>query len=70
MSPSADSHPLSAWEEAQRMGMDMSLIESNLLLSYHQRCEQHDRSLNQAAALRQAALRQIHGLSSAIEATD
>lgn len=58
-----------AWQEAEAWGCDMSLIEANLELSYRERCEQHDRAINQAMALRQAALAQINGLSSAIKTT-
>jgi len=58
---------VSAWEEAQRLGCDMSLIEANLELSYTERCIQHDRAITAAMALREAALQQIHGLSDAIK---
>ncbi len=58
----------SAWEQAQDEGCDMSLIEANLELSYQERCVRHDRAISQAMALRRAALKQIHGLSDAIEA--
>ena len=59
-----------AWEEAEAYGFDMTLIERNLLLSYEERCRQHDLALNQAMALREAATRQIDGLSGAIEAAE
>jgi hypothetical protein len=57
---------VSAWESAIRDGCDFSLIEVNLSLSYTERCRQHDRAATAAAALREAATRQIHGLSDAI----
>ena len=59
-----------AWQKAEALGCDMSLIEANLRLTPQQRCEQHDRAINQAMALREAALKQIDGLSEAIAATD
>ena len=55
----------SAWEEAERAGCDMSLIEANLELTYQQRCEQHDNCANAVQTLRQAATAQIDGLSRA-----
>lgn len=59
---------LNAWEKAEADGCDMSLIEANLRLSYKERCVRHDRAINQAMALREAALKQINGLSDAIAA--
>jgi hypothetical protein len=68
MKPESDTPPTRAWEEAQRLGCDMSLIEANLELSYTERCIRHDRAITAAMALREAALRQIPGLSDAIKA--
>ncbi|WOO41114.1 hypothetical protein [Rubellicoccus peritrichatus] len=58
--------PRDAWREAEAYGCDMSLIEANLKLSYTERIIQHDRAMNQAMQLREAALMQIDGLSNAI----
>ena len=63
-----DPSSATAWEEAEAYGFDMSLIVRNVGLSYEERCRQHDRAINQAMALREAATRQIDGLSGAIEA--
>jgi hypothetical protein len=68
MNREAEKCNTSAWEEAQRIGCDMSLIEANLELSYQERCLRHDRAISSAMALREAALRQIPGLSDAIQA--
>jgi hypothetical protein len=68
MKPEPDTPQNSAREEAQRLGCDMSLIEANLELSYTERCIQHDRAISSAMALHEAALRQIPGLSDAIQA--
>lgn len=57
----------SAWTAAENAGMDMSLIEANLELSYEERCRQHDRAITAALELRQTAMDQIDGLSGAIE---
>jgi hypothetical protein len=44
----------SAWEEAERAGFDMSLIEHNLSLSVWERIRAHSRALAMALALREA----------------
>jgi len=44
----------SAWEEAERAGFDMSLIEHNLTLSVWERIRAHSRALEMALALREA----------------
>ncbi len=44
----------SAWEEAERAGFDMSLIEHNLTLSVWERIRAHSRALAMALALREA----------------
>jgi hypothetical protein len=68
MNPESDMPPINAWEEAQRLGCDMTLIEANLELSYQERCLRHGRAISSAMTLREAALRQIPGLSDAIQA--
>lgn len=45
---------LSAWEEAERAGFDMSLIEHDLTLSVWKRIRAHSRALAMALALREA----------------
>lgn len=67
VSEESDSKVGSAWAAAEAAGMDMSLIEANLELSYMERCRQYDRAVTAAMELRQAALNQIDGLSRAIE---
>lgn len=52
-SPPPPSTP-SAWEEAERAGFDMSLIEHNLTLSVWERIRAHSRALAMALALREA----------------
>lgn len=57
MKPTESSPPpsaLSAWEEAERDGFDMSLIEHNLTLSVWERIRAHSRALAMALALREA----------------
>jgi hypothetical protein len=44
---------LSAWEEAERAGFDMSLIEHNLTLSVWERIRAHSRALAMALVLRE-----------------
>ena len=58
-----------AWEKAEAYGCDMSLIDLNMKLSPTERCIHHDQAMNQAMALRNAALKQIDGLSEAIKKT-
>ena len=45
---------LSAWEEAERAGFDMSLIEHSLTLNVWERIRAHSRALAMALALREA----------------
>jgi hypothetical protein len=45
---------LSAWEQAEREGFDMSLIEHSLTLSVWERIRAHSRALAMALALREA----------------
>jgi len=57
MKPSESSPPSttpSAWEDAERAGFDMSLIEHNLTLSVWERIRAHSRALAMALALREA----------------
>ena len=54
--------PMSAWEEAAAMGIDMSLIEYNLSLTPDQRAYQHDCALRTILMLERAA-EQLHGRS-------
>lgn len=70
MNDAQESAPVSAWQEAIDAGDDMSLIEANLALSYQERCVQHDRAITLAMALREAAFKQIHGLSDALKAVE
>ena len=43
-----------AWQEAEAYGVDMSLLESNLLLTPLERIRSHARALNEVLMLRQA----------------
>lgn len=52
--------PMSAWEAAAAMGIDMSLIEYSLSLTPEQRMFQHDSALRTVLMLEQAG-RQLHG---------
>lgn len=46
--------PKSAIEEAERAGVDLSLLDDNLSLSYDQRAIQHQEALNLALELERA----------------
>jgi hypothetical protein len=46
--------PLSAIEEAERAGLDMSLIDANLRYSYEQRVVHHQEALDLVLALEKA----------------
>ena len=48
------SRPLTAIEEAERAGIDLSLIEDSLRLSYDQRAILHQQALNLALELERA----------------
>jgi hypothetical protein len=54
---------LSAWEEAEAEGMDMSLIECNLQRSILERMIVHDRALTLALELRAAMRRRERNAS-------
>ena len=54
--------PMSAWEAAAAMGIDMSLIEYNLSLTPDQRAYQHDCALRTILMLERAG-EQLHGKS-------
>jgi hypothetical protein len=55
MSEDQKTHPpRTAWEEAAAEGMDMSLIEDNLLKTPLERVREHDRALRLALKLRRA----------------
>jgi hypothetical protein len=43
-----------AWQEAERFGCDMSLLEANLKKTPLERIRAHDRALSMAMALRRA----------------
>lgn len=47
----------SAWDRALESGIDMSLVESNLRLSFGERLHRHDAALNTMLKLRQAVKR-------------
>lgn len=47
-------------EEAERAGIDLSLVRENLRLTYTERFEQHQRALNLVLELQRAG-RQIRG---------
>jgi hypothetical protein len=50
------------WQEAERYGFDMSVVEANLRKTPLERIRAHDRALSLALALRQAMKeRQGHG---------
>jgi hypothetical protein len=51
---------MTAWEEAERAGIDLSLIEVSLGYSYHRRAEQHKAALELALELERAG-RQLRG---------
>jgi hypothetical protein len=53
---------MSANEEAEKAGIDISLLEENLRLSYQQRVEQHQLALGLALQL-EAAGKEIRGES-------
>jgi hypothetical protein len=48
------SNPLTAIEEAERAGIDLSLIEESLGYSYEQRAVHHQEALNLALELERA----------------
>jgi len=48
------SSELDAWKEAERFGIDMSLLLANLRRTPLERIRAHDRALSLAMALRQA----------------
>jgi hypothetical protein len=52
--------PMSAWEAAAAMGIDMSLIEYSLGLTADQRMFQHDCALRTVLMLEEAG-KQLHG---------
>jgi hypothetical protein len=52
--------PMSAWESAAAMGIDMSLIECNLSLTPDQRIYQHECALRTVTML-EAAAQELHG---------
>jgi hypothetical protein len=52
--------PMSAWEAAAAMGIDMSLIEYSLGLSTDERMFQHDCALRTVLMLEEAG-KQLHG---------
>jgi len=52
---------LSAWEQAEQEGFDMSLIESNLRKTPSERIRNHARALQMALQLRQAVKRKNAG---------
>ena len=54
------STPLSAWDEAEQYGIDMSALSANLDKTVMERIRNHDRALNLALALREARAEQ-HG---------
>jgi len=43
-----------AWSRAERLGIDMTLVEANLRLTPAERLRQHARALNTAVKLREA----------------
>ena len=55
--------PQTAWEEAEAEGMDMSLIECNLLRTVWERMVTHDRALSFALEVREAMQRQQSNVS-------
>ena len=52
------STPLSAWDEAEQYGVDMSALLANLDKTALERIREHDRALNLALALREAMAEQ------------
>lgn len=62
------SAPLSAIEEAERAGFDLSLIDDNLSLSYDQRAIQHQQALNLALELERAG-RELRERSESVNST-
>jgi hypothetical protein len=53
LQPKPSSQP-DAWQEAERYGFDMSLIEANLRKTPLERIRAHDRALSLAMTLRKA----------------
>lgn len=51
---------VSAWQEAEAAGFDMSLVEENLRMTPVARAQQHHQALNLALQLR-AAVKARHG---------
>ena len=49
-----------AWQAARAYGIDVSLLETNLQLSPHERIQAHARALDEALMLQQA-VREQHG---------
>jgi hypothetical protein len=47
-------HPEQALEEARRAGIDLSLLDANLALTYEQRVLKHESALELVWALREA----------------
>jgi len=54
--------PLSAWDEAQQYGIDMSGLLANLNKTVLERMRNHDRALMMVLALRQAMTDRYGGL--------
>jgi len=52
--------PMSAWESAAAMGIDMSLIEYSLSLTPDERMFQHDCALRTVLMMEEAG-KQLHG---------
>lgn len=53
---------VSAWQEAEAAGFDMSLVEENLRMTPLERTRQHERALNLAVQLREAMTQRNAGL--------
>jgi hypothetical protein len=58
--------PLSAIEEAERAGFDMSLLDANLSYTYEKRVLLHDAALELALELERIG-RQLHGATQGAE---
>lgn len=52
-----DDKKKSAWCRAEEVGVDMSLIESNLRLNVEERLQRHDAALNTVLKMRDAVKR-------------